>query len=83
MHTSNNDMDGIRIIKDSKHRKWDTENLNENKRKTETDRESKLALHIIWGPVGYHSIWRHKAELAVPWKSSQTAPMESMELHES
>ena len=43
----------------------------------------KLALRIIWGPVGYHSVWRHKAELALLWISSQTAPMEGLVLHES
>lgn len=38
--------------------------VNKSQRKTETDRDRKLAVYIIWGPVGYHSIWRHKAELA-------------------
>lgn len=57
--------------------------MNESKRKTETDRALKLALHIIEGPVGYHSVWRHKAELALLWISSQTAPVEGLVLHES
>ena len=35
------------------------------KRKRWTDGELKLAVCIIWGPVGYHSVWIHKAELAL------------------
>lgn len=27
--------------------------------------ELRLAVFIIRGPVGYHSVWRHKAELAL------------------
>lgn len=57
--------------------------MNENKRQTETDRELKLALCIILGPVGYHSVRRHKADLALLWISSKKAPMEDPVLHES
>lgn len=57
--------------------------MNESGRKTETDSELKLALHIVWGPVGYHSVWRHKAELALLWMSSETASTEGPVLHES
>ena len=49
------------------------------------DRQSelKLALDIIQGPVGYHSVWRHKAELALLWISSQTVPTEGLALRVS
>lgn len=57
--------------------------MNKSQRKAETDRERKLALYIIWGPVGYHSVWRHKAELALLCICSQTALTEGLVLHES
>lgn len=57
--------------------------VNKSQRKAETDRVRKLAVCIIWGPVGYHSVWRHKAELALLWICSQTALAGGLLLHGS
>lgn len=36
-----------------------------------------LAVCIIWGPVGNHSVWRHKADLALVWISCSLSLQES------